>query len=97
MVLGMQTVSQFPLQPSLPLSLSSLSLSLAFWSSLPPSFPQVFSKHLSQQEQIWNRGERPLIPPSIILMSGGVSRHHNEMQVIKDIKREHCLPGLFTS
>lgn len=36
------------------------------------------------------------MPPSIILMSGGVSRPHNEMQVIKDIKRIHWLPGLFT-
>lgn len=95
MILAMPTVvSEFPLPPPL-LSLSSLS-ACAFGAPFPRSFPQVFSnKHLSKQEQIWNRGEHPLMPPSIILMSGGVSRPHNEMQVIKDIKRIHCLPGLF--
>lgn len=87
-------VSEFQLPPSSSAPLAALS---AFGAPFPPSFPQVFSnKHLSKQVQIWNRGEHPLMPPSIILMSGGVSRTHNEMRVIKDIKRIHCLPGLFT-
>lgn len=77
-------------------SCSGLSQLLEF-PSPPFVSPHVLSnKHLSKNEQIWNKGEHHLMPTSIILMRGGVSRPHNEMQVIKDIKWIPWLPGLFT-